>query len=584
MRLRVGGQPPTLALNLEMIFDNVNISGRSITTGVIVTITGKNQSIVYDGQSHSLSGYNFSCNVPGYTVNDIAFSGSSTVSRTNVGTTNMGLDASQFSNINRRFDDVTFIVTDGYIKVTSKSVTVTADAKSKTYDNNSGTDPALTATVSGTIGADTVTYTISRTSGQNAGTYTITPTGTATQGNYTVSFVAGTFTINRKAVTVKADNKSKTYGGTDPTLTATVSGTIGTDTVTYTLSRASGSNAGTYTITPTGNATQGNYSVTYQTGTFTINPASVTLTANSGTKTYNGSNQSVTGFTASVSGLTFSGVSASGTGKNQGTYSVTFTGVTVNTTTDSTGNYKVTGTTNGTLTINRKAVTVKEDNKSKTYGASDPTLTATVTGLIGSDTVSYTISRASGNNAGTYTITPTGNATQGNYTVTYQTGTFTINKAAASALGLKVTAYTGVYDGESHSVTVSVTVSSGTTLQYRASTSDSWSNSKPSYTTGTHTTYVRAVNSNYETASSSAKVTIDSSKGAILFVASSAANVSVFRYSDNYEIWSGNINAGNTVLTSVPADTYWAQNNTAGLIISLRFTVTAGNRVTLNVN
>jgi hypothetical protein len=50
-------------------------------------------------------------------------------------------------------------------------------------------------------------------------------------------------------------------------LTATVSGTIGTDTVAYTLSRAAGENVGTYAITPAGEAAQGNYSVTYAAGT-----------------------------------------------------------------------------------------------------------------------------------------------------------------------------------------------------------------------------------------------------------------------------------------------------------------------------
>ena len=417
-----------------MIFNDMNLCSGTSLGAVVVTITGRNSTIQYDGVSHSISNYTYSINNPEYTVNDFTFTGTATASGTNVGTYSMGLTASQFTNTNPRFRDVTFLVTDGFVKITGKPVTVTAVAKSKTYDNNSSTDPALTATVSGTLGTDTVTYTISRASGQNAGKYTITPTGSTAQGNYTVSYV---------------------------------------------------------------------------TAKFTINPASVTLTAKSGTKTYSGSSQSVSGFTASVSGLTFaSTVKASGSGKNAGTYSVTFSGVTVNTTKDTTGNYVVTGTTNGTITI---------------------------------------------------------------------------NKAAASNLGLSVSAYSGWYDGENHSVSVSVQISSGTTLQYRASTSDSWSNTKPSYSTGTHTTYVRAVNSNYETATANAKVTIDSSRGAILFVSSAAADVSLYRYSDNYEIWRDTINAGNTILQAVPAGTYWAENHTSGLIISVGFNVTAGQRVTLNV-
>ena len=324
----------------------------------------------------------------------------------------MGLAESQFTNTNTKFKDVTFVVIDGFVKITGKPVTVTAQAKSKTYDNNSGTDPALTATVSGTIGSDTVTYTLSRASGQNAGQYTITPSGSTTQGNYTVSFV---------------------------------------------------------------------------TAKFTINPASVTLTANSGTKTYNGSSQSVSGFTASVSGLTFaSSVKASGSGKNAGSYNVTFSGVTVNTTKDTTGNYVVTGTTNGTLTINPASCTLTANSGTYTYNGNSRTVSGFTSSPSGLTFASSVKASGSGTNAGSYNVTFSGvtvNTTKdstGNYVVTGTTnGTLTINKAAASNLGLSVSAYTGVFDGENHSVSVSVQISSGTTLQYRASTSDSWSNTKP---------------------------------------------------------------------------------------------------------
>ncbi len=64
-----------------------------------------------------------------------------------------------------------------------------------------------------------------------------------------------------------------------PELTATVTGTIGKDTVEYTLSRKAGEDVGTYTITPSGKAEQTNYKVTYATGTLTITKAeTMTLT------------------------------------------------------------------------------------------------------------------------------------------------------------------------------------------------------------------------------------------------------------------------------------------------------------------
>ena len=111
--------------------------------------------------------------------------------------------------------------------------------------------------------------------------------------------------------------------------------------------------------------------------------------------------------------------------KNAGTYTFTITGI---------GAYV--GTYEKSYTINKKPVTVTADNKTKTVGENDPTLTAAVTGLVGSDTVNYTLSRASGETVGTYTITPSGEAEQGNYTVTYKTGTLTIKAKTVAVTGV----------------------------------------------------------------------------------------------------------------------------------------------------
>ncbi|MBO4915039.1 MAG: leucine-rich repeat protein [Oscillospiraceae bacterium] len=84
---------------------------------------------------------------------------------------------------------------------------------------------------------------------------------------------------------------------------------------------------------------------------------------------------------------------------------------------------------NVTVTISAKSVTVTADAKSKAFGEKDPSLTATVTGLVsgeGASLITYSVSREAGEDAGTYTITPSGDAEQGNYIVAYATGTFRI--------------------------------------------------------------------------------------------------------------------------------------------------------------
>ncbi|MCQ2060444.1 MAG: InlB B-repeat-containing protein [Fibrobacter sp.] len=105
----------------------------------------------------------------------------------------------------------------------------------------------------------------------------ITPTGDEVQGNYTVAYDTAKFTINPKAVVVKANAASKIYGETDPEFTATVTGLVGTDAVTYSVSRAEGDNIGEYVITPTGDEVQGNYTVAYDTAKFTITNATIVL-------------------------------------------------------------------------------------------------------------------------------------------------------------------------------------------------------------------------------------------------------------------------------------------------------------------
>ena len=102
-----------------------------------------------------------------------------------------------------------------------------------------------------------------------------------------------------------------------------------------------------------------------------------------------------------------------------------------------------------------KNVTVTADNKSKTYGADDPELTATattVTGSVSKDTVKYALNRKAGKDVGTYAITPSGEAIQGNYMVTYMPGTLTINPLEGVVVTIKGHADTATYDGKPHSV------------------------------------------------------------------------------------------------------------------------------------
>ena len=115
-------------------------------------------------------------------------------------------------------------------------------------------------------------------------------------GNKNYSAKAGSVTtkINKANLTITADNKTMTYGGTVPTYTYTGTGFVNGETASvlggtasYTVKNSSGTavtiskttNAGTYTITPSG-LSSNNYNITYKAGTLTIgqetNPITVT--------------------------------------------------------------------------------------------------------------------------------------------------------------------------------------------------------------------------------------------------------------------------------------------------------------------
>ena len=231
------------------------------------------------------------------------------------------------------------------------SVTIVLTAPTLTvYGGTGSPDATVTNDIEG-IDTPTVVYkqgnAVLASAPTGAGTYTasITLPGAATGQESDVT-ASVTYTIAKVSATVTAQDKSKTYGETDPTLTAVVEGTLGSDTIRYTLTRAEGENAAEYVI-------------------------SVNL----------GSNP----------------------------------------------NYDVT-VKSAKFTINQKEATVTAQDMSKTYGEADPTLTASVEGIVGSDTIQYTLTRAVGDNAGKYDITVSlGN--NPNYKVTVTGATFTIHKA-----------------------------------------------------------------------------------------------------------------------------------------------------------
>ncbi|MBQ6136236.1 MAG: hypothetical protein IJI73_02575 [Kiritimatiellae bacterium] len=169
-------------------------------------------------------------------------------------------------------------------------------------------------------------------------------------------------------------------------------------------------------------------------------PIVVTITGNTTNVVYNGKEQSVQGYTYVITHATSHEVITSDSvyvsippdyqmawrkdvGRSDMAISANHVIVTVP---EGMSVSEVVVAANGYLEITPAPVTVKADNKVKILNRADPSLTATVTGLFGGDTVEYALSRAAGEAPGTYAITAAGNAAQGNYAVAYEAGTLTI--------------------------------------------------------------------------------------------------------------------------------------------------------------
>ncbi len=91
-------------------------------TGVVVTITGKKRTVIYNGEEHFAAGYTVSSNNASYTTASVAFSGNDTVRATYAGTYEMQLADSLFSNTDPNYAEVEFVIVNGSLTIAKASV------------------------------------------------------------------------------------------------------------------------------------------------------------------------------------------------------------------------------------------------------------------------------------------------------------------------------------------------------------------------------------------------------------------------------------------------------------------------------
>ena len=377
----------------------------------------------------------------------------------------------------------------------------------KTYNGSAQTQSGFTVTVPIPSGkTSTPTYTTSYTNNINAGTAsnpnaTMTLTGT---GNYTGTKSA-TFTIGKATNPGIVTAKSLSYTGKAQELVSSnnVKGYI-----CYSLSSTptscsanssipQGTNAGTYKVyyLISGDNNYNSKSGTVDVTIGHVNAVCPTVSVSSTSITYDGQPHEV-------------GISGGSGGTIQYRTSTTASWTTTKPTITNAGemttyvqvagdsNHNTIDCGNKKIIIGKRATTCTTASASKYYNgtaltANSGTCTNLVSGHSATVSASGTITNE-GSTANTYNgavIKSGTTVVTDNYNITGANGTLTVKPV--SAKNPTLTAYSGTYDGQSH--TISVSGGSGGTIQY-STDNKTWSTTKPTRTNvGTTTVYVKVV-------------------------------------------------------------------------------------------
>ena len=359
----------------------------------------------------------------------------------------------------------------GTLAVTKAPLTVTADNQSRPYATPNG---ELTVQFSGfvlaqdktVLGGELSVITTAVTASP-AGDYPITPSG-LTSANYTLVYVNGALTVTPVPLLVKADNKTRVYGGSNPALTVAYEGLVNGDvsgslggTLSVTTDANAASPAGSYPITVSG-LVSGNYAISFGPGSLTVTKAPLTITADNQSRPYATPNGELTvqftGFLLAqdktVLGGVLSVLTTAVTASPAGDYPITPSGLTSD-------NYAITYLP-GTLTISRLILTVTADNQSRAYGGPNPSLAVQYAGFATGEGVSAlggtldVVTAPLSSAVGSYPIVPSG-LTSGNYTLVYVSGTLTVTPVP---LLVKADNQTRVYGASNPALAVAYEASS----------------------------------------------------------------------------------------------------------------------------
>ena len=366
----------TLASNYIITTEVGKLTVNPVTDEVTVTIKEHSAEHVYDGIEKTVTGYDVkSISNKHYTKEDFTFTGKAEVKGTNVGEYPMNVQASDFTNNSHNFTNVTFIIEDGSLKITPKSIVpsetygmeVTGPADTK-YN---GDEQKLTPVVKdqGKVLTENVDYKLSYTGDTtNVGTVKITIKG---KGNYNGSTEVS-YKITERSVTLTSATDSKVYDKTPLTnhnVTVGGDGFVKEEGATYNVTGSQtsvGESDNEFTYTLKSNTKAKNYNITTHNGKLKVtaeaSEVTVVITGRNGTFPYDGTEKSVKGYDVSItqgSTYTEADFTFSGNDEVKGTEANTYPmGLKVSDFTNNNTNYSsVTFVVNdGSLVINPKSI------------------------------------------------------------------------------------------------------------------------------------------------------------------------------------------------------------------------------------
>ncbi len=433
-------------------YDITYVDGELTVGAKALTITADDGSKTY-GDEVTFSGFEFDTDglVNGDTVASVSLASDGAAATAGVGPYAIVASAALGSGLANY--DITYV--DGELTVGAKALTITADDGSKTYGDEV-TFSGFEFDTDGLVNGDTVASVSLASDGAAAtagvGPYAIVASAALGSGlaNYDITYVDGELTVGAKALTITADDGSKTYGDevTFSGFEFDTDGLVNGDTVASVSLASDGAAAtagvGPYAIVASAALGSGlaNYDITYVDGELTVGAKALTITADDGSKTY-GDEVTFSGFEFDTDGLVNGDTVASVSLASDGAAATAGVGPYAIVASAALGsglaNYDITYV-DGELTVGAKALTITADAKTRAQGAANPTFTVSYSGFVAGEgpanlggTLSCTTTAISSSPPAGYPITCSG-LTSTNYAITFVAGTLTVQPSASRIL------------------------------------------------------------------------------------------------------------------------------------------------------